>query len=93
MPLWRTWLPSSDGEQFVVLLPGTSIDEAVIVMTRVQRELTRSIFMNKNERILITFSCGVAEAENAEAVDETMKRADAAMYLAKRAGKNRVIPG
>jgi|694.fasta_scaffold77166_2 diguanylate cyclase len=86
-------LARSDGEQFVVLLPGTSIDEAVIVMTRVQRELTRSIFMNKNERILITFSCGVAEAENAEAVDETMKRADAAMYLAKRAGKNRVIPG
>jgi diguanylate cyclase len=86
-------LARSDGEQFVVLLPGTSIDEAVIVMTRVQRELTRSIFMNKNERVLITFSCGVAEAENAEAVDETMKRADAAMYLAKRAGKNRVIPG
>jgi diguanylate cyclase len=80
------------GEEFVVLLPNTPVDDAVAVMTRVQRELTREFFMNKNEKILITFSCGVAEIKNAEGPDEALKRADAAMYMAKRAGKNRVIP-
>lgn len=81
------------GEEFVVLLPHTDLDEAVAVMTRVQRELTRKIFMHENDRILITFSCGVAETESDENHEEVLKRADAAMYLAKRAGKNRVIPG
>jgi diguanylate cyclase len=80
------------GEEFVVLLPNTPVEDAVAVMTRVQRELTREFFMNKNEKVLITFSCGVAEIKNAEGPDEALKRADAAMYMAKRAGKNRVIP-
>lgn len=80
------------GEEFVVLLPNTSIDDAVAAMTRVQRELTRKFFLNKNDRVLITFSCGVAETRSDEDAYEAMKRADAAMYLAKRAGKNRVIP-
>lgn len=79
------------GEEFTVLLPSTSITDAVAAMTRVQRELTRQFFMNKNEKILITFSCGVAETRNDEDPYEAMKRADAAMYLAKRAGKNRVV--
>jgi diguanylate cyclase len=80
------------GEEFVVLLPNTPVEDAVAVMTRVQRELTREFFMNKNEKVLITFSCGVAEIKNSEGPDEALKRADAAMYMAKRAGKNRVIP-
>jgi diguanylate cyclase len=80
------------GEEFVVLLPNTPVDDAVTAMTRVQRELTKTFFLNNNEKILITFSCGVAEIMNEEDPYQALKRADAAMYLAKRAGKNRVIP-
>lgn len=80
------------GEEFVVLLPNTSIDDAIAVMTRVQRELTREFFLHDNEKILITFSCGVAEIKSAEDPYEALKRADGAMYMAKRVGKNRVIP-
>lgn len=80
------------GEEFVVLLPNTSVEDATSVMTRVQRELTRKFFLNENDKILITFSCGVAEIANEEEPYDALKRADAAMYLAKRAGKNRVIP-
>ncbi len=80
------------GEEVVVLLPNTPVEDAVAVMIRVQRELTREFFLTNNEKVLITFSCGVAEIHDAEDPYEALKRADAAMYRAKRAGKNRVIP-
>ena len=79
------------GEEFVLLLPDTPLDESVTAVTRLQRELTRKFFMHKNEKLLITFSAGVAEFIDNEAAAEALKRADQAMYLAKRAGKNRVV--
>ena len=80
------------GEEFVVLLPNTPLEDGVSAMVRVQRELTRRFFLNNNDKVLITFSCGVAEMSGEETPYDTLKRADAAMYLAKRAGKNRVVP-
>ena len=80
------------GEEFAILLPNTPVDDAVSAMIRVQRELTRRFFLHNNDKILITFSCGIAELRDDEAPYDALKRADEAMYLAKRAGKNRVIP-
>jgi diguanylate cyclase len=80
------------GEEFVVLLPNTPMDDAISAMVRVQRELTRRFFLHNNEKVLITFSCGIAELRNEETPYDALKRADEAMYMAKRAGKNRVIP-
>ncbi|MRR51168.1 MAG: GGDEF domain-containing protein [Rhodocyclaceae bacterium] len=79
------------GEEFVILLPDTALDDGVKAMTRVQRELTKKFFLHRNEKILITFSCGVAELTPDEQPADAVKRADSAMYLAKRAGKNRVV--
>ncbi|MCX7170093.1 MAG: GGDEF domain-containing protein, partial [Proteobacteria bacterium] len=79
------------GEEFVVLLPETPLEEGVMAITRLQRELTRKFFLNKNEKMLITFSAGVAEMGKEEPANIALKRADDAMYLAKRAGKNRVV--
>lgn len=79
------------GEEFVVLLPETPLEEGVMAITRLQRELTRKFFLNKNEKMLITFSAGVAEMGKEEPANMALKRADDAMYLAKRAGKNRVV--
>ncbi|MDP2793335.1 MAG: GGDEF domain-containing protein [Sulfurisoma sp.] len=81
------------GEEFVVLLPDTTLDDAVTAMVRVQRELTKRFFLHKNDKVLITFSCGVAELHGDEAPMDAIKRADQAMYLAKRSGKNRVVAG
>jgi diguanylate cyclase len=78
------------GEEFVILLPETTMDNAERVMIRVQRELTKRFFMHNNERILITFSAGIAERRQDETQEQVIGRADAAMYAAKRAGKNRV---
>jgi diguanylate cyclase len=79
------------GEEFVILLGDTTIDKAAEIMRRTQRELTRHYFMHENERLLITFSAGVAQWRPGEAQHATIDRADAALYLAKRAGKNQVV--
>lgn len=79
------------GEEFVIILPETGQEEAVRVMTRVQRELTKNFFLHDNERVLITFSAGVAQRQPEEISGSVIQRADAALYLAKHSGRNRVI--
>lgn len=79
------------GEEFVVLLPDSDTREAVEVMTRLQRELTKRFFLHNNERLLITFSCGVTRRRSGEDLESSVERADRALYQAKRAGKNRVV--
>ncbi|MGC2165693.1 MAG: GGDEF domain-containing protein [Gallionella sp.] len=79
------------GEEFVILLPGTKQDDAVNVVAGVQRDLTKNFFLHNNERVLITFSAGVAERMTGENADEVLPRADAALYQAKHAGRNRVV--
>ncbi len=79
------------GEEFVILLPETGMDEAVAVMTRLQRNLTKKFFLHNNERLLMTFSAGVAQRIPGEIQDAVVSRADKALYIAKQTGKNRVL--
>lgn len=75
----------------MIVLPDIAAEEASGIVERLQRELTRQFFMHENERVLVTFSAGVAQREEAEPQEEVIGRADKAMYQAKRAGKNRVV--
>ncbi|MCA1326645.1 GGDEF domain-containing protein [Herbaspirillum sp. alder98] len=79
------------GEEFLVVMPETDPQDAVQIITRVQRELTKRIFMHESQRLLITFSAGVALHENGETQADLLKRADMALYRAKDAGKNRIV--
>jgi diguanylate cyclase len=79
------------GEEFVLLLPDTTLQKGIEAMTRLQRELTKRFFLAGVEKILITFSAGVAQLSPDEDGAAAIKRADQAMYTAKRAGKNRVL--
>jgi len=79
------------GEEFVVMLPDTPLDKGIEAMVRLQRELTRRFFLAGTEKVLITFSAGVAQVGLEEDGVAAIKRADRAMYMAKRAGKNRVL--
>lgn len=82
------------GEEFLVLLPDTGLDDGANAVRRLQRELTRRFFLHDNQKLLITFSAGVAEvAGPEEPVQQAIDRADQAMYRAKKAGKNRVETG
>ncbi len=79
------------GEEFVVILPETVLADGVHALQRLQRELTARLFLSGQDKILITFSAGVAQLGADETGLEALKRADLAMYQAKRAGKNRVV--
>lgn len=79
------------GEEFVIVLPEAGEDQACQALVRLQRELTRAFFMAGQHRLVITFSAGVAELGADETMEAAIKRADAAMYRAKRAGRNRVF--
>ncbi|MDE2131537.1 MAG: diguanylate cyclase [Betaproteobacteria bacterium] len=79
------------GEEFLVVLPGSGINEAAEIIGRLQRLLTKKLFVYNGEPLLITFSAGVAARLPGEVVEEAIERADQAMYKAKAAGKNRVV--
>lgn len=79
------------GEEFVIILTETGRNEAVKVTERLQRELTRRFFLHNNERLLMTFSAGVAEYRQGDSDESLFQRADKAMYQAKVQGKNRVV--
>jgi len=79
------------GEEFVILLPETTIEDSVIVVQRLQRELTKRYFLANNDKLLITFSAGVTVVGHEEPQTLAIERADVAMYQAKATGKNRVV--
>jgi diguanylate cyclase len=79
------------GEEFVVLLPGISADEAHDVLTRLQRQLSMSLFMHEGREVFVTFSAGVTAWRAGEALEVAIERADEGLYEAKRSGKNRTV--
>lgn len=81
------------GEEFLILLPNSDLDEADRIMQRLQRELTKQYFLHDNQRVLITFSAGVAQLRAGEGQADLITRVDSAMYRAKAAGRNRVERG
>lgn len=79
------------GEEFLILLPDSTAEEAAQAMVRLQRSLTKHFFLHDSEHLLITFSAGVTEHAADEKQSDVIGRADKALYRAKAAGKNRVI--
>jgi diguanylate cyclase len=77
------------GEEFVVLLPGTPLADAQEALTRLQRTLSKSLFMHEGREVFVTFSAGVTVWRTDEPLGSTLERADSALYEAKRSGKNR----
>ncbi|WP_018990307.1 GGDEF domain-containing protein [Aromatoleum toluclasticum] len=79
------------GEEFILLYPDTTLVQAQAALVRLQRELTRNFFLTHEDKVLITFSAGVTEWNPDDTVDSIVQRADAAMYRAKQAGRNKVV--
>jgi diguanylate cyclase len=81
------------GEEFVVVLPDTSADGAVITMTRLARLLEQKplVIGQAQVQLIIRFSAGVAAWELGESVEHVVGRADQAAYAAKKAGRGRTV--
>jgi diguanylate cyclase (GGDEF)-like protein len=79
------------GDEFMVILPQTDLDGAMLVAERLRVGVLR-VLKKLNLSPLVSISCGVSGYPNtAHTPDELVEQADAALYEAKKAGKNRVV--
>jgi diguanylate cyclase (GGDEF)-like protein len=77
------------GEEFCLLVRGDLTDSVEIAEDL--RQSIRSLRFGRDRRIVITCSFGVAEWEPDDTVDQVLRRADVALYEAKRTGRDRVV--
>jgi diguanylate cyclase (GGDEF)-like protein len=79
------------GEEFACLLPGTSQQQAMDVAERIRTVVAMQSMHCAEVRVEVSLSIGVSVvADHEQRIDEALNRADRAMYVAKRAGRNRV---
>jgi diguanylate cyclase (GGDEF)-like protein len=78
------------GEEFLMVLPNTGEDDAMLVLERVKLHLGAIPVEAFGTHLRITFSSGVAAMELNETIIDTIRRADKAMFRAKSLGRNRV---
>ncbi len=76
------------GEEFCVLLSGTSLDEAAVVAEQIRKSVEESGFHSGEKPITLTISCGFTEFREGDTPDSVFSRADDALYKAKGEGKN-----
>jgi two-component system cell cycle response regulator len=81
------------GEEFVVLMPDTDMIQAEAVAERVRHAIAERVFeVGAGRPLTVTVSAGVTLNESAADTPESLiKRADVALYRAKREGRNRVV--
>jgi diguanylate cyclase (GGDEF)-like protein len=77
------------GEEFAALMPETDLDAAMQVAERL-REMCDGLAPDASVDTAISVSVGVAQWRAGESLDHLLERSDAALYRAKRAGRNRV---
>lgn len=80
------------GEEFAVILPGCSLEEAIPLLDQLRESFASICFTVGQKTFTSTFSCGVACLCTAPGVEEMCNAADEALYSAKYAGRNRIIP-
>jgi diguanylate cyclase len=79
------------GEEFAVLLPSTSLEQAQTVAQKVREAIARIVLEHNGHRITVTASGGLAMIGDKEESESLIQRADAALYAAKAAGRNRAF--
>jgi diguanylate cyclase (GGDEF)-like protein len=77
------------GEEFVILLPGTTLEQAKIVATNLKNVISKYKFDSLNYSVTCSF--GVAVCNDSDNKERLFKRVDTVLYKAKNSGKNIVI--
>lgn len=81
------------GEEFAFVFPETPLDGATEVLERTRGAVESLALTSAGERVPLSVSIGVVAWREGERLDETLRRADDALYEAKGAGRNRVAAG
>ena len=81
------------GEEFVVLLPETTGQDAMVPAERLRQLVADSWFpmLPEGKLVSVTVSVGIAAYRNGDTLDDVIRHADLAMYAAKNGGRNRVV--
>ena len=79
------------GEEFTVILPETSCEEAMLVAERIRNVVQSEVFLPETDnKISITISIGATQYAENEELSTFIQRADKAMYTSKQKGRNQV---
>ena len=79
------------GEEFAVIFPETKQEQAVRILDELRENFSRLRFIAGTESFSVSFSAGVASFPLRESEEQNIQSADAALYRAKEAGRNRVL--
>src|SRR5690554_2006934 len=80
------------GEEFLILLPDTSLLQALALAERLRAEVAKTSFISKGARMPVTISAGVCSIAKAGSISDLLKQADINLYSAKEDGRNRIAP-
>jgi len=79
------------GEEFVVLLPETDADNALILLNRIRESLAKKPLKYKEDKIALTVSIGISQFGGDDTGEAAFGRADEALYKAKESGRNQCV--
>ena len=79
------------GEEFLFVLPETDISGGNIIAGKIRGKIEEYEFNFNNQKIPVTMTFGVSAYYHTEDIDETIKRADTALYKGKNSGRNKVV--
>ena len=81
------------GEEFVLLLPETSVEDALGMLNRTRERLAKTPMRYKEQKINVTVSIGIAGFGDGDNGETVFARADKALYDAKEGGRNQCCVG
>ena len=79
------------GEEFLLMLPNTAADDALVCVERMRGQLAARCFEHIAPKLQVTFSAGIGVCNAEDRIDAIIERADRAMYRAKTGGRNRTV--
>ena len=79
------------GEEFMIAMPDTVGEEAEQAAERIRKSMSGTPIFVDGKGISVTMSCGVAQVRPGEQLRNVFRRADSALYQAKREGRNQVV--
>jgi len=80
------------GEEFIIMLLNKTIDEATVIAEEIRREIEAIVIpWDDSQELRVTMTFGVAEYDYAESYENSISKADSALYVGKLQGRNQVI--